>query len=477
MRNRILLRPPDARHADPRQRSATLPHCGSANIIPLFSQDVAVFVCLSVGSIVLVHGHKMSDRTVVIVSAVRTPIGSYCGSLSSLKASVLGSIAIKECLIRVGLEGSDVSEVIMGQVFSATEGQNPARQAAIRADIPVDVPAYQISMLCGSGLKAVMNGYFSIKLGESDIVVAGGQEIMSRAPHATYLRSGVKFGSCNLVDTLLEDGLTDSFHNIHMGITIIIKYYIFALGKFKFYYHFYYQLLAAENLAEQYKISREEQDYYAYKSQQKAEIAINAGYFDKEIVPVTVTTKKETFVMSKDEFPKFGTTTEKLAKLKPAFIPSNGTVTAGNGSGINDGGAAVVLMSEETAVNRGISPLASIVAFAQVGVEPKIMGIGPVEAIKLVLKKANWTKEEVDFYELNEAFAAQAIACIQELGLDTEKVNVNGGAIALGHPIGMSGTRILITLLHTLERTGKKKGVASLCIGGGMGIAIAIERK
>ncbi|XP_011054972.1 PREDICTED: acetyl-CoA acetyltransferase, cytosolic [Acromyrmex echinatior] len=423
-----------------------------ANIIPLFSQDVAVFVYLSVDSVVLVHGHKMSDRTVVIVSAVRTPIGSYCGSLSSLKASVLGSIAIKECLIRVGLEGSDVSEVIMGQIFSATEGQNPARQAAIRAGIPIDVPAYQINMLCGSGLKSVMNGYFSIKLGESDIVVAGGQEIMSRAPHAIYLRSGVKIGSCNLVDTLLEDGLTDSFHNIHMGVT-------------------------AENLAEQYKISREEQDYYACKSQQKAEIAINAGYFDKEIVPVTVTTKKETFVMSKDEFPKFGTTTEKLAKLKPAFIPSNGTVTAGNGSGINDGGAAVVLMSEETAANRGISPLASIVAFAQVGVEPKIMGIGPVEAVKLVLKKANWTKEEVDFYELNEAFAAQAIACIQELGLDTEKVNVNGGAIALGHPIGMSGTRILITLLHTLERTGKKKGVASLCIGGGMGIAIAIERK
>ncbi|KAG5319416.1 THIC protein, partial [Pseudoatta argentina] len=421
----------------------------------------------------------MSDRTVVIVSAVRTPIGSYCGSLSSLKASVLGSIAIKECLIRVGLEGSDVSEVIMGQVLSATEGQNPARQAAIRADIPVDVPAYQINMLCGSGLKAVMNGYFSIKLGESDIVVAGGQEIMSRAPHATYLRSGVKLGSCNLVDTLLEDGLTDSFHNIHMGQqNIIIKYYIFALGKFKFYVlSCLLSIIAAENLAEQYKISREEQDYYACKSQQKAEIAINAGYFDKEIVPVTVTTKKETFVMSKDEFPKFGTTKEKLAKLKPAFIPSNGTVTAGNGSGINDGGAAVVLMSEETAVNRGISPLASIVAFAQVGVEPKIMGIGPVEAIKLVLKKANWTKEEVDFYELNEAFAAQAIACIQELGLDTEKVNVNGGAIALGHPIGMSGTRILITLLHTLERTGKKKGVASLCIGGGMGIAIAIERK
>lgn len=394
----------------------------------------------------------MSDRTVVIVSAVRTPIGSYCGTLSSLKAAELGSVVIKESLERAGLKGSDVSEVIMGQILTATEGQNPARQAAIRAGIPIHVPAYQVNMLCGSGLKSVMTACCSIKSGESEIVVAGGQENMSRAPHATYLRAGVKFGSCNLIDTLLEDGLTDAFHDIHMAIT-------------------------AENLAERYSISREAQDYYACKSQQKAEVAIGAGYFDKEIVPVTITGKKEPIVISKDEFPKFGTTTEKLAKLKPAFRPNNGTVTAGNASGINDGAAAVVLMSAETAANRGISPLASIVAFAQVGVDPKIMGVGPIEAIKLVLKKANWTKEEVDIYELNEAFAAQAIVCIQELGLDVEKVNVNGGGIALGHPVGMSGTRILVTLLHTLERTGKKKGVASLCIGGGMGIAIAIERK
>ncbi|KAL6259071.1 hypothetical protein P5V15_008992 [Pogonomyrmex californicus] len=394
----------------------------------------------------------MSDRTVVIVSAVRTPIGSYCGSLSSLKASDLGTVVIKESLIRAGLKGSDVSEVIMGQILTATEGQNPARQAAINAGIPIHVPAYQVNMLCGSGLKSVMTGYCSIKSGESEVVVAGGQENMSRAPHATYLRAGIKFGSCNLIDTLLDDGLTDAFYNIHMAIT-------------------------AENLAEKYAITREAQDYYATKSQQKAEAAINAGYFDKEITPVTIKSKKESIVISKDEFPKFGTTTEKLAKLRPAFKPSNGTITAGNASGINDGAAAVILMSQEAAESKGISPLASIVAFAQVGVEPQIMGIGPVEAVKLVLKKANWTKEEVDIYELNEAFAAQAIVCVQELGLDPEKVNVNGGGIALGHPVGMSGTRILVTLLHTLERTGKKKGVASLCIGGGMGIAIAIERK
>ncbi|XP_029160814.1 acetyl-CoA acetyltransferase, cytosolic isoform X1 [Nylanderia fulva] len=394
----------------------------------------------------------MSDRTVVIVSAVRTPIGSFCGCLSSLKASEMGSIVIKESLIRAGLEGTDVNEVIMGQILTTGEGQNPARQAAINAGIPIHVPAYQVNMLCGSGLKSIINGYSSIKMGESDIIVAGGQESMSRAPHAMYLRNGVKFGNCNLLDTLLDDGLTDAFHNIHMAIT-------------------------AENIAEKYGISREAQDSYASKSQQKAENAINAEYFAKEIIPVTIANKKESIVIFKDEFPKFGTTTEKLAKLRPAFRPNNGTVTAGNASGINDGAAAVVLMSQEVAESKGISSLAKIVAIAQVGVDPQIMGIGPIEAVKLVLKKANWSKEEVDFYELNEAFAAQAIVCIQELGLDPEKVNVNGGAIALGHPIGMSGTRILVTLLHTLERTGKKKGVASLCIGGGMGIALAVERK
>ncbi|XP_050458576.1 acetyl-CoA acetyltransferase, cytosolic-like isoform X1 [Cataglyphis hispanica] len=392
----------------------------------------------------------MNDRTVVIVSAVRTPIGSFCGCLSSLKASEMGSIVIRESLKRVGLKGTEVSEVIMGQVLTAGEGQNSARQAAINAGIPIDIPAYQINMLCGSGLQSVINGYTSIKSGESEIIVAGGQESMSRAPHAIYLRDGIKIGNCNLIDTMMHDGLTDAFYNIHMAIT-------------------------TENITEKYAISREEQDCYASKSQQRAEIAINAGYFEKEIIPVTIA-KKESIVISKDEFPKFGTTMEELAKLRPAFKP-NGTVTAGNASGINDGAAAVVLMSQKVATSKGISPIAEIVAVATIGVDPQIMGIGPVEAIKLVLKKANWSKEEVDFYELNEAYAAQTIACVQELGLDPEKVNINGGAIALGHPIGMSGTRILVTLLHILERTGKKKGVASLCIGGGMGIAIAIVRK
>ncbi|EZA52100.1 Acetyl-CoA acetyltransferase, cytosolic, partial [Ooceraea biroi] len=395
---------------------------------------------------------RMNDRGVVIVSAVRSPIGSFRGSLASLKASELGSIVVKESLTRAGLNGADVSEVIMGQILTAMEGQNPARQAAINAGIPVDVPAYQLNMLCGSGLKSVVTGYCSIKSGESDVIVAGGQESMSRAPHAVCLREGIKFGNCNLVDTLMEDGLMDAFYDIHMAIT-------------------------AENIAEKYAISREAQDAYASKSQQKAEAAIVAGHFDKEIVPVIIAEKKEPVVVSKDEFPKFGTTAEKLAKLRPAFRPKNGTVTAGNASGVNDGAAAVVLMSQEAAERKGIPSLANIVAVAQVGVEPQFMGLGPIGAIKLVLKKANWTKEEVDFYELNEAFAAQAIACVQELGLDPEKVNVNGGAIALGHPVGSSGTRILVTLLHTLERTGKRKGVASLCIGGGMGIAVAVERK
>ncbi|XP_026830059.1 acetyl-CoA acetyltransferase isoform X3 [Ooceraea biroi] len=415
----------------------------------------------------------MNDRGVVIVSAVRSPIGSFRGSLASLKASELGSIVVKESLTRAGLNGADVSEVIMGQILTAMEGQNPARQAAINAGIPVDVPAYQLNMLCGSGLnklgstsrmrnnvithcvirrRSVVTGYCSIKSGESDVIVAGGQESMSRAPHAVCLREGIKFGNCNLVDTLMEDGLMDAFYDIHMAIT-------------------------AENIAEKYAISREAQDAYASKSQQKAEAAIVAGHFDKEIVPVIIAEKKEPVVVSKDEFPKFGTTAEKLAKLRPAFRPKNGTVTAGNASGVNDGAAAVVLMSQEAAERKGIPSLANIVAVAQVGVEPQFMGLGPIGAIKLVLKKANWTKEEVDFYELNEAFAAQAIACVQELGLDPEKVNVNGGAIALGHPVGSSGTRILVTLLHTLERTGKRKGVASLCIGGGMGIAVAVERK
>ncbi|XP_043253411.1 acetyl-CoA acetyltransferase, cytosolic isoform X1 [Colletes gigas] len=394
----------------------------------------------------------MSSSDVVIVSAVRTPIGSFCGSLSSLKASDLGSIVIKESLARAHLEPKDVSEVILGQVLTAGQGQNPARQAAIKAGIPIAIPAHLINMLCGSGLKAIMSGYFSIKAGENQIVVAGGQENMSLSPHVSHLRNGVKLGDCSLVDTLIFDGLTDAFHGIHMGVT-------------------------AENISKDFNISREEQDEYAAKSQQKVEAAITAGYFEKEIIPITVFTKKEPTIVDKDEYPKFGTTVGSLQILKPTFLKTNGTVTPGNASGINDGAAAVVLMSAKTASEKGLSPLAEIVAMSQVGVEPRIMGVGPISAVELVLKKAGWTKEEVDLYELNEAFAVQSIACVKGLGINPAKVNINGGAIALGHPIGASGARVVVTLLYSLERTGGKKGVAALCVGGGMGIAIAVQRK
>ncbi|CAL7936760.1 unnamed protein product [Xylocopa violacea] len=394
----------------------------------------------------------MSGGDVVIVSAVRTPIGSFCGSLSSMKASDLGSIVIKESLARARIEPVDVSEVILGQVLTAGQGQNPARQAAIKAGIPTSVPAHLVNMLCGSGLKAVMNGYLSVKTGESQIVIAGGQESMSQATHVSYLRNGMKMGNCNLVDTLIYDGLTDAFLGIHMGMT-------------------------AENISKDRNISRKEQDEFAAKSQQKTELAINAGYFSKEIIPVTVQTKKGSITLSQDEFPRFGLTIEDLQKLRPAFMKAEGTVTAGNSSGINDGAAAVVLMSTETAAQRGLSPMAKIVAIAQAGVEPRIMGTGPIPAVELVLQKAKWTKEEVDLYELNEAFAAQSITCIRTLGLDPNKVNINGGAIALGHPIGASGARVLVTLLHSLERISGSKGIAALCIGGGMGVAIAVERK
>ncbi|XP_046746575.1 acetyl-CoA acetyltransferase, cytosolic [Diprion similis] len=393
----------------------------------------------------------MSEREVVIVSGARTPIGSFCGSLSALKASDLGSIVIKESLKRANLEPNDVSEVILGQALTAAQGQNPARQAAMKAGLPISVPAYLVNMLCGSGLKAVANAYLSIKAGENEVVIAGGQESMSQAPHAIHLRNGVKMGDTGMVDTMIRDGLTDAFSNIHMGIT-------------------------AENIAKKFGISREEQDEYAAKSQQKTEAAVAAGHFDDEIVSVTIPTRKEPVVVSKDEFPKAGTTAKGLGKLNPVFIKNEGTVTPGNASGINDGAAAVVLMSAEAAVNKGVQALARIVAIAQTGVEPNLMGTGPISAIELVLQKAKWTKDEVDLYELNEAFAVQSIACLRELELNRVKVNVNGGAIALGHPIGASGARILVTLLYSLARVGGKKGVASLCIGGGMGIAIAVER-
>lgn len=394
----------------------------------------------------------MSNSDVVIVSAVRTPIGSLCGSLASTKASDLSSVVIKESLARARVKPSDVSEVILGQVLTAGQGQNPARQAAIKAGIPSAVPAHLVNMLCGSGLKAIMNGYISIKAGENQIVVAGGQESMSQAPHASHLRTGVKLGDRNFTDTLVFDGLTDAFHGIHMGIT-------------------------AENISKDFNVSRREQDEFAAKSQQKVQAAMAAGHFNKEIIPITVPSRKEPIVVDKDEFPTFGTTFEGLQKLRPIFLKTDGTVTAGNSSGVNDGAAATVLMSAETASNRGLTPLAKIVAIAQVGVEPRIMGIGPVPAIELVLRKAKWTKEEVDLFELNEAFAVQSVACVKTLGLDAAKVNINGGAIALGHPIGASGARILVTLLHSLERTGGKKGIAALCVGGGMGVAIAVQRK
>ncbi|XP_031836487.1 acetyl-CoA acetyltransferase, cytosolic-like [Nomia melanderi] len=394
----------------------------------------------------------MSSSEVVIVSAARTPIGSFCGSLSSLKASDLGAAVIKETLARANVNPNEVSEVIFGEVLLAGQGQNPARQAAIKAGIPISVPAHLVNMLCASGLRAVISGYLSVKAGESQIVVSGGQESMSQAPHTVYLRNGVKTGDCNLSDSLISDGLTDVFHGIHMGVT-------------------------AENIAKDYKISREEQDEYAAKSQQKAQVAINAGYFNKEMIPVTVPSAKGPIIVSKDEYPRPGITTEILKELKPAFTKTDGTVTVGNSSGMNDGAAAVILMSAATAAKRGLTPLGTIVAVAQAGVEPRVMGTGPIPAVELLLKKANWKKEEVDLYELNEAFASQAISCVRTLGLDPSKVNTLGGAIALGHPIGASGSRVLVTLLYALERTGGKKGVAALCAGGGLGIAIAVERK
>ncbi|KAG8269102.1 Acetyl-CoA acetyltransferase, cytosolic [Homalodisca vitripennis] len=389
-------------------------------------------------------------KDIVIVSAARTPIGTFCGSLSTLKSHDLGCVVIKEVLKRASLDPSDVSEVIFGQGLTAGEGQNPARQAAIKAGLSYSVPAYSVSMLCGSGLKSVVVGSQSLQVGDSSVCVCGGQESMSQAPHFIHLRGGVKMGNTTLTDHMISDGLTDAFFNLHMGET-------------------------AENMATQFAISREEQDKQAVESQRRAENAQKQGHFVKEIVPVTVKSSKGDKVISEDEYPKHGTTLEGLAKLQPFFV-KNGSVTVGNASGVNDGAAAVVLMTSEEAQKRGLSPLARIVAYAEGGCDPKIMGYGPVPAVRRVLEKAGWNKDDVDLYELNEAFAAQALAVERELGVDSSKVNVSGGAIALGHPIGASGARVLVTLLYGLQRTGGKRGVASLCIGGGMGIAIAIQR-
>uniref|UniRef100_A0A1B0FF04 Uncharacterized protein n=1 Tax=Glossina morsitans morsitans TaxID=37546 RepID=A0A1B0FF04_GLOMM len=392
----------------------------------------------------------MSSKDVYIVAAARTPIGSFNGSLSKLRASDLGSIVIKEILNRSNVNGKDVDEVIIGQALSAGQGQNPARQAALKAGLPNEVPSYLINMLCGSGLKAIVLGYQSIRCGDSSIVLCGGQESMSLAPHAVFLRAGIKMGAASMVDTMVHDGLTDVMHSIHMGVT-------------------------AEIIAKEYDISREEQDKYAERSQNLADRAQKDGHFLKEIVPVEVVERKGITLFNKDEYIKEGTKLESLQKLNPCFM-ENGSVTAGNASGINDSASAVLLMSAHEVEKRQIKPLGKVTAWAQTGVEPKLMGLGPISAVKAVLRKANWSKEEVDLYELNEAFAAQTLAVINSLQLDPSKVNINGGAIALGHPIGASGNRILVTLLHSLERTGGHKGVASLCIGGGMGIAMAIER-
>jgi acetyl-CoA C-acetyltransferase len=387
---------------------------------------------------------------IVIASAARTPVGAFNGGLASLPAHKLGEVAIAEALRRAHVEPKDVSEVIMGQILSAGEGQNPARQAAIAAGIPFEVTAYGVNQLCGSGLRTVALGYQAIRNGDSEIVVAGGQESMSQAPHCIHLRNGVKMGDAELVDTMIRDGLWDAFNGYHMGNT-------------------------AENVAQRWQITRDQQDSFAAASQAKAEAAQKNGRFKDEIIPVKITTRRGETVVDTDEHPKHGTTAEVLSRLRPAF-DKNGTVTAGNASGINDGAAAVVLMTAVEAEKRGLQPLARIVSWATAGVDPAIMGTGPIPASRMALKKAGWSPDSLDLIEANEAFAAQACAVNKDLGWNVEKVNVNGGAIALGHPIGASGARVLVTLLHEMQRRNVKKGLATLCIGGGMGIAMCLER-
>ena len=387
---------------------------------------------------------------IVIASAARTPVGSFNGALSSLPAHELGKVAIQAALSRAGLEAGDVSEVILGQILAAGAGQNPARQASIAAGIPVDAPAWGMNQLCGSGLRAVALGAQQIQSGSSRIVVAGGQESMSQAPHVAHLREGTKMGDVKFVDTMIKDGLWDAFNGYHMGTT-------------------------AENVARQWQITREEQDRFAVASQNKAEAAKKAGKFKDEIAAVTIKTRKGETVVAEDEYIKDGVTLDSIAKLRPAF-DKDGTVTAANASGINDGAAAVVLMTQAEAKKRGITPLARIVSWAHAGVDPSIMGTGPIPASKKALELAGWTVQDLDLIEANEAFAAQACAVNKGLGWDTDKVNVNGGAIAIGHPIGASGARVLNTLLFEMKRRNAKKGLATLCIGGGMGVAMCVQR-
>jgi acetyl-CoA C-acetyltransferase len=388
---------------------------------------------------------------IVIASAVRTAIGSFNGALSSVPAHDLGAVVITEALQRASVEGADVSEVIMGQILAAGQGQGPARQAAIKAGLPSDVSAWSVNMMCGSGLRAVALGYQAILTGDSKIVVAGGQESMSLAPHCAHLRSGIKMGAAEFVDTMIKDGLWDAFNGYHMGNT-------------------------AENVAKKWDISRQQQDEFAASSQQKAAKAQADGKFKDEITKVVIKGRKGDTVVEQDEFIRPDTTAEKLAGLKPAFQPKDGTVTAGNASGINDGAAVAVLMTAKEAERRSVKPLARIVSWAQAGVDPAVMGSGPIPASRRALEKAGWKAQDLDLIEANEAFAAQACAVNKDMGWDTSKVNVNGGAIAIGHPIGASGARVLTTLLYEMKRRGAKKGLATLCIGGGMGIALCVER-
>jgi acetyl-CoA C-acetyltransferase len=387
---------------------------------------------------------------IVIVGAVRTPVGAFNGALGTVPAHELGKVAIKAAMDRAGVEPSRVSEVILGQVLAAGEGMNPARQASIGAGIPIEVPAWGVNQVCGSGLRAVALGYQAIANGDSEIAVVGGQESMSLSPHCAHLRNGVKMGNFDMVDTMIKDGLWDIFNGYHMGNT-------------------------AENVARQWQITRQQQDEFAVGSQKKAEAAQKAGKFADEITPVTVKGRKGDIVVDTDEYPKHGTTLDIIAKLKPAF-DKEGTVTAANASGINDGAAAMVLMRASEAARLGKTPLARIVSWAQAGVDPKIMGTGPIPASRAALKKAGWSVNDLDLVEANEAFAAQACAVNKDLGWDPDKVNVNGGAIAIGHPIGASGARVLVTLLHEMQKRNAKKGLATLCIGGGMGIALCVER-
>jgi acetyl-CoA C-acetyltransferase len=392
----------------------------------------------------------MSDKDIVIVAAARTPVGSFNGAFGNLPAHELGAVAIKAALERAKVKPDEVDEVILGQILSAGEGQNPARQAAMKAGVPQEKTAWGLNQLCGSGLRAVALGMQQIANGDADIIVAGGQESMSMAPHAAHLRAGVKMGDTKFVDTMLKDGLIDAFHGYHMGNT-------------------------AENVAARWQITREDQDKFATHSQNKAEAAQKAGRFKDEIVPVTVKSRKGDIVVENDEYVRHGATYDGMTKLRPAFS-KDGSVTAANASGINDGAAAVVLMTAANAKKRGLKPLARIVSWATAGVDPAVMGTGPIPASRKALEKAGWKIGDLDLVEANEAFAAQALAVNKDLGLDASKVNVNGGAIAIGHPIGASGARVLTTLLYEMGRRDAKKGLATLCIGGGMGIAMCVER-